>query len=365
MNEKAEAGRKAHGKLLLVGVALVAGIVLLTTVLIVKGLKKKKPDASPTELTPVAIMAVDKRYAEEEVRMVGKIEPIRDVTVAVEIAGRYTEMPSDVGDEVKKGDVLVKIDDSLPRAALIRAEAEFDDSKRELGRLESLFKKGAVSESAVDAAKTRHAVARGSRDEASAWLAKSTVTSPISGRVEEKYIEVGEYALDGNRAFRVADLSEVKVVVYMPERDVVSVKKGDTLRFSVLAVPGKNLEGKVSFVASAAEAHNHAFRVELLAANQDGLLKGGMIADVTLGRKTQEEVAKIPFTAVLPRKGEHIVFLHENGRAVRRTVRIHSMAGESALISTGLEGGEQLVIEGQKFLQDGRAVSLVEEGQEQ
>ncbi len=357
-NRDPEAATKA--RLRLAAFILAAAIVVAALALVVRSLARKTPGASEAEPTPVAVMLVEKRHASEEVRLVGKVEPIRDVTVAVEIGGRYIAVPSDVGDSVDAGDILVKIDDSVPKAAKARAEAEFQDSRRELGRLENLLKRGAVSESAVDSARTRLALAEGALAEAEAWLAKCSVTSPIAGRIEEKYIETGEYALDGNSAFRIADLSRVKVVVYVPERDIASVRKGDKMTFSVIAMPKTQFEGEVTFAARAADDMNHAFRVELAADNSDGALKGGMIADVTLRRQTKELVAEIPFTAVLPRKGEHIVFLHEDGRAVRRTVRIHAMVGEHALISSGLEPGEQLVVQGQKFLQDGRAVTVAE-----
>jgi len=335
---------------------LIMGIVLVAAALAFRKLMKPAKLDQPMEPVYVSVLEIARTHAEERVAFAGTIEPIRDVIVSVEIAGRYTEMPVDVGSDVKEGDVLIKIEDSISKAAYERADAERIEAEKDLQRVSELGEKGGVSASVVDAAAARNRRAQAGVKEAEAWLAKCKVTSPIAGRVEERYVEPGEYALDGNRVFRIADLSKVKVIIFVPEADITDVKEGDTVSFSVSAYPDEVFDGDVTFVARAGDEWNHAFRVELTAENSSGKLRGGMIADVVIRRATKELVAEIPFTAVLPRKGEHIVYLWKDGRAVRRTVRIHAQAGENALISSGLEDGEYVVVEGQKFLQDGKRV---------
>lgn len=337
---------------------LTLGIVVAIAALIVKGRLKGEQEVKAAEPTPIAVMTVKKEIATESVTFSGRVVPVRDVMVATEIPGRFLEMPVDVGSVVKAGDLLIKIDDALQIAAMARAAAEFGDAERELKRAEKLAKTGAVSTSILESAGTRMVIASAGRDEAAARLRKCSLTSPIDGRVEERFVETGEYAGDGNIAFRVADMSQVKVIVFVPEADIVDVEPGKTMKFSVGAYPESRFEGKVVFAARAVDAVKHSFRVELLAENSDGRLLGGMIASVTLERSTHQPVVEIPFVALLARKGEHIVFTCESDRAVRKTVRIHALAGESALISKGLSDGEMLIVEGQRSLQDGKPVQV-------
>lgn len=335
---------------------LILGIIFAGAALATKTLLKETLVPVPVAPTNVSVVEVKLAPASEFVSFSGRIEAVRDVMVATEMPGRFTEMPVDVGSIVQSGNVLIKIDDALARSSLARAVAEFEDAKREFGRLKILAETGAVSQSLLDSAETRMQLAQAGKDEAEVLLQKCTLTSPVSGRVEERFVEPGEYAGDGNIAFRIADISKVKIVAYFPGRDIVDVNKGEEMRFTVSAFPDETFTGNVAFTGMAANPDKNAFRVEILADNDSGRLRAGMLANVVLERKTKTPVVRIPFSAVLPRKGEHIVFVWEYGAAVRKTVRIHSLAAESALISSGLENGERLIIEGQRFLQDGTRV---------
>lgn len=337
---------------------LLLGIAVVAAALIIKSITKERVVPVPVDPVNVSVMEVSSGPASEVVSFAGRIEAFHDVTVSTEIPGRFTEMPVDVGSIVKAGDVLIKIDDEIAQAALRRASSEYEEAKRELGRLTNLVDKGAVSQSILDSAETRFQLAGANMDEAQARLKKCTLTSPVDGRVEDRFVEPGEYAGDGNSAFRITDLSKVKVIAYFPGADIVDVQEGQQMQFTVSAFPEETFTGRVFFAARAADPGRNAFRVELVADNTDGKLRAGMIAGVVLERITKVAVVKVPFSAVLPRKGEHIVFVWENGHAVRKTVRIHSLAGESALLSSGISAGDRLIVEGQRFLQDGTRVRV-------
>jgi len=338
---------------------LILGIIIVGAALMAKRLIKERLVPVPVDPINVSVMEVRSGPASELVSFAGRIEAMHDVMVATEMSGRFTEMPVDVGSIVKAGDVLIKIDDAIEQAAMVRAAAEYEDAMRELGRVGRLAETGAVSQSVLDSAETRMQFARANKHESEARLKKCTLTSPVNGRVEERFVEVGEYAGDGNIAFRIADLSKVKVAAYFPGADIVDVKEGQEIRFTVSSFPDEEFSGQVTFTAFAANPGKNAFRVEIVSDNSSGKLRAGMIANVVLERVTKVPVVRIPFSSVLPRKGEHIVFVWENGCAVRKTVRIHSLAGESALISSGIGAGERLIVAGQRFLQDGTRVRVM------
>jgi membrane fusion protein (multidrug efflux system) len=116
--------------------------------------------------------------------------------------------------------------------------------------------------------------------------------------------------------------------------------------------------GRVTFVSGVARRENNAFRIEASVANAGRRLKGGMIARAEIARGTVEAAVAVPLAAVVPRKGDHVVFVLRGERAERRVVRIESITGHEAILSSGLAVGETIVIEGHRALQDGMLLEV-------
>ena len=180
----------------------------------------------------------------------------------------------------------------------------------------------------------------------------------MDGIVDVSGIEEGEFANEGVPVFRIVNIDRVKVVVDVPEKDIMSVEHGSASPFRVLCFPGRTFTGTVSFVSMQASRESNSFRTELLAENPGHALRGGMIAEVTWKRRTVDDAVLVPLAAVIPKKGEHVAFVVEDGRAVRRVVRIDAFTGEEALLASGIRPGDELVIEGQRALQDGAPVEV-------
>lgn len=338
----------------------VAVILLLAAGLALKHVFHRPPGAAESVDTPVRTMEVRKAVHQESLVFAGRVFPVQEAVVSAEIAQRIVEVTARLGDQVKKGDLLLRLENSLAKAEVVKASAEAEDASRELARLATLAGSGAVSQSVLDSARKRAEMASAVMVQAEAMMDKCEVRAPIDGRIENRYLEPGEFSGEGKPAFRVADCSRVKVRTYLPEADVVKVEPGDNLVFSVSAYPERQFTGTVCYVSRAAEPGYHSFAVELESDNSEGLLLGGMIADVQLVRASSFPVFRVPFAAVMPRKGVHVVFTAQNGVAVRKTVGVASMTGEYILVSSGLEDGDMVVIEGQRDLQDGRRVEIVE-----
>ena len=99
-----------------------------------------------------------------------------------------------------------------------------------------------------------------------------------------------------------------------------------------------------------------AFRVEAVVANPAGELKPGMIASVQFKRGARDGAIVIPLAAVVPARGEHVVFVAKDDRAERRVVRIAAIAGQSAVIESGVDAGDEVIIRGHRALIDGALI---------
>lgn len=342
-------------------VVVVAGVLLAVT----------QPEREPGEdmaEKPVLVKArvvVASSSVPDVLDMPGRTEPVADVMVAAERSGVVTNLPVDKGDTVAAGDLLLAVDADLARELVRRAEIELRDAERDLARHARLKTTGAVSDSDYDAIKTRVDVARVSIEEARINLANCRVSAPLGGRVEARFVEPGEYVNEGQPVLRIVDTRTLKVSADIPERDIGAVRKGAALAMTVDALRGRHtVTGRVAFVAADGRPESNCFPIELVVTNPPAGLRAGMIVQLSVVRRRWDDAVVVPLSAVVPRKGDHIVFVVESVdgdlRAASRVIRMDRILGDRVLVSSGIEVGDRLVLEGQRTLQDGQQVVLDE-----
>ena len=318
----------------------------------------EKVDAAEDRPVAVRVLTLAPREVPDVVVLPARVEPFREVQLPAERPGRVAERLVEQGDAVEEGQLLLRVDGRLWEAALRRATIEMRDAERDFARWRELEKTGAVSASDYEAVERRREAAAIAMDEAKIFLDQCEVRSPFAGIVADRYVEAGDYANEGQAVMRVIRLDRVKLAFEAPERDVRSLSVGQAKTFELAALPGRSFAGTVSFVASQAARDSNSFAVELDVDNADGALRAGMIAQVAMERRTIEAAVLVPLAAVVPRKGEHYVFVEENGRAVRRRVLVDAMIGHEALLASGVAVGERVVVEGHRGLQDGMPVDV-------
>ena len=343
------------------GSFLAWGALALVVALIVAfgALKKPAEPAAPEAEKPVAVrtLALEPRTVEDALQLPGRIAPLQEANLGAERAGRVVELLADKGQAVAEGQVLLRVDGRLWDAARRRAEIEARDAARDLKRWKELEKTGAVSASEYEGVERRQEAADIALEEAETMLAQCEVRAPFAGTIVDRLVDVGDYANEGQAVFRLIRLDRVKVAFDVPEQDVGAVRPGQRKAFVLTGLPGREFAGEVTFVSSQAARESNSFAVELEADNADGALKAGMIAQVALVRQERAGAIVVPLAAVVPRKGEHYVFAAVDGRAVRKRVRIAALTGHEAVLESGVEPGDRIVVEGHRGLQDGMKVA--------
>jgi membrane fusion protein (multidrug efflux system) len=313
--------------------------------------------AAPNVMIPVRTMMATYTAVRETVTYPARIEALHDVVLAVEREGRIIELGVDKGDRVRRGQVLLQLDNRAAEAAFRRAEINLRQAADDLKRWEELRKSGSVSVTEFEGVRNRHDLARIAVDEARVDRDHGVLVSPMDGRVEERAIDVGERAVPGIPAFRVVNTDVVKVVGDLSERDVFAIAPGVSVPFQVDALIGQTFTGTVAFVASAADARSNTFRVEWQAENPGGRLKPGVIARVTVTRGVIENALAMPLSALIPEKGQYVTYVVRGGHAVRRIVTLRTIIDDLAVIQEGLAPGDRIVIEGQRLVSDGAAIA--------
>lgn len=291
-----------------------------------------------------------------------RIEPSLRARLPADKPGRITGLFVDRGDTVSVGDLLVQIDNRLWLAALEAVSIELREAEKEFNRWRDLEAAGAVSSSDMDQIRTRLDRARVQQAEATTHVSQCEVRSPADGVINERFVETGEHATEGMPVLELVVTDPVKLRLDVPERDAASLGAVTEIPFTVGVLPGRTFIGRVVFTAAAAQEANNAFRMDVEVENPDGTLKPGMIAEVSYPRGRLDGAIAVPLDAIIPRRGEHYVFVAEDGRAARRLVRIDRIAGSRAVIADGLRDGDVLVTGGHRALTDGALLDLDDAG---
>lgn len=324
---------------------------------VVAGCGKKASDTAnkekPVEVTTLTVKAI---AFSDTFRLPAMVEPVSQAVLATEKAGIVREIVVDRGSKVAKGQLMMKLDDRQARLAAQQAELNLAEAGKDLKRWQTLKPTGAVSDSNYESILTRFDMATLAYSNAVLNLDMCEVRSPLDGMVDDRYFEVGENADMASRVFKVVNIDDVKLTADLPEREVATVQSGSAMTFEVDVLPGVLFTGQVSFVAAAADPQSNTFRMEVQADNAEGVLRPGMIARIALTRRVREDAIVLPLNAIIPRKGDHVVFTVEKGLASRKLVKIEEITGSEAVIGSGLMPGDEVVIEGNRTLADGMAV---------
>jgi membrane fusion protein (multidrug efflux system) len=274
----------------------------------------------------------------------------------------------------------VRVDPTLARAALERAEAAVARSRSELElaqlnleRRRSLVAREVSSEADLDTAENAERIAaaavresRAMRDEARDQLAKKVIRAPFEGVLRTFSVEVGEYVQDGQQIAELLDLATVRMTVGVTDTQIVSIDPRTPVHVAVEALPGERFEGRVLRVGAATDPETRKFPVEIEVPNPGERLLPGMVARVTLELGDEEPVLLVPRDATVDEFGLRFVYVLEpDGSGMvarRRRVRVRDVAFEPGVLQVddGLEPGETIALSGMRQLSDGAPVDVRE-----
>lgn len=272
--------------------------------------------------------------------------------IAPQTGGRIQTIRADVGSFVGRGQVLATMDP----AQLDQTRLKLVNDSTELSRLRSLYEEGGVSKSDFDAAEMAFNVSRRSYNN---LLENTYLRSPISGVVTARNYDRGDL-YSGQPIFVVEQITPVKLLVGVSESDYTKVQKGQSVRITADALPGKEFTGTVNKVYPTIDPQTRTFQVEVLVTNSDRVLRPGMYAKATLEFGVNNSVA-VPDAAIVKMQGsgQKSVFVIEDGNvAVQTLVTIGRHFEDMYEILDGLSGGETVVTKGSVSLKDGAKVEI-------
>ena len=377
---------KRRDAYILIAVAVVAIALLVVQV----SRKQRQKDADMDGVDKailVTIAAVAPYEFTDEISAVGTLKARETSLLSPKVAGPVNRVLVDIGDRVKTGEVVIKLDRTnfdlgvkqaqaalaAAQATIPQAGARFEQAEKEYRRTIELMKEKVIPQSRFDAAeaafkaaKERVSSVRAQRDQAEAVLAAARehrkdayIRSPITGTVVERDVEIGQSVAPGSQLLRIVDQTSLKLDVDLPESDIGRLAVGVTAAITADAFPGHAFSGKVTVVNPMVNRKTRTFRLRIEVPNPSGKLVDGMFARVKLSIEKRKCLA-VSRNALqhLPGSGTYYVFVVEGNKVHKRTVEIGAVNDQYAEVMDGLVEGNQVVTSGAGRLRSGAEVNV-------
>ncbi len=351
----------------------------------------------PSDPVPVKTVAVTSGQIEKELILSGVLAPNKSLNIYPKLSGQAKSVRVDIGDTVRQGQLLVEIDTKELNAQLGVAEAaaatvrdqaaqarlgiesaklNLDLAQKNYDRTKSLFESKAVPQSTMDDAQTKLDLAKIAFNNAQqqyqtvggsglaqaeaqinlirVQISNSLITSPIDGTVTNRNINVGELTAPSLSLMTIADTATLKLQGTVSQEDVPLIHLGDRVNVSVDGLGGISFEGTVTQVGPIAATTGQYFPVVIAVVN-NGKLLAGMTAKAVF-KLTSPRGLIVPQSALNTDGPQPFVFVVANNRVAKRVVEVVNRGNGNALISSGLNEGDQVATTNVGLLQDGMEV---------
>jgi membrane fusion protein, multidrug efflux system len=295
----------------------------------------------------------------QKLEALGNARANESVDVSAKASNIVTAVRFRDGERVKRGQVLVQLDDAQVRADVAAAEAALTESESQYNRSRELLSTQVLSKSSFEQLEATLKANRARLAAVHARLEDTVIRAPFSGRVGLRRVSVGTLISPGDVITTLDDTSVIKLDFSVPENFLAALREGLSVRASAPAFPGRTFAGKVASIDSRVDLATRSVTVRALLANEDGALKPGMFLNVSLANDERDALV-IPEEALTPEAERQFVFVVADGKAERREVRIGGRRPGSVEIVAGLAAGEQVIIEGTQKVRDGGAVRVAQ-----
>lgn len=336
----------------------------------------------------VSVEDVRNDYLERTLEITGSVDAGQSIRMVPDMPGKVKRLSVKVGDRVKKGTLLAQLDMDMARlqkdqaeAAVKLAELGLESATTEFGRAEQLHQSGSLTGQQFDQARTglsmaeqQLAQAAAARGLASEQISGGALYAPFDGVVTQVGCEQGEYfnpmgmSATGGAAVLVAlvNLDTIRVDLQVTDSDIGRIVDGMSVRIFVDVVedqlPSDGIEGTVTNIGLAADPATRTFPVRVEAQNDGQAVRAGMHARVGLVLERKENALTVPVDAVRnDGSGDYVMVAaaSEKGMVALKTTVETALRGDQGIeIVSGLDGSEQVVVEGNFGLPDGALIEV-------
>jgi membrane fusion protein (multidrug efflux system) len=317
---------------------------------------------------PTSIEASEAKLKQWQPRIsaVGTLTAREGIDVSNEVEGIVEKIHIQSGQTVKKGDLLVSLNDDVEQADLVSFKAQEDLARSLFKRNENMWKKKTISETDFDNARSNLLVAQANVIQTKARIAKKSIRSPFDGVLGIRHVSTGQYVSPGTMLISLQDYSLLYADFAVPEKYFPDIATGLKVNFRISAYADKTFVGEVQAIEARVNDATRNISVRAQLTNEESLLRPGMYADIDLMLDQSADVVVVPATAIVYSSFGNALFVvekNEEGANIARRVQVTTgeQRGDEVAILTGLSGGEQVVQAGVSKLRNNSPVTITQQ----
>ena len=346
-----------------------AGCLLLVLVAACGGSDRGDGDTSARQAVPVLTERAETRDVQQTFHSIGRLVSKNAPVLAAEINARVVEVLVDAGDMVVQGQVLVRLDTTVPQLARREALAEIErleinisNEERRVKRYRDLQSRELMPQERLDDAEAKLASDRAALNAAAARLAiaedhltKAVLTSPVSGAVERRHVSVGDYVKIGAPLLSVTDTHNLRAELPFPETVGEYLEVGQRLLLESPLAPGRVVESRVEGILPEVGMMNRALLTIADVENPgywrpEATIEGAVVVDSRPG------AVVVPVMSVIERPAGQVVYVPEGEIVRQRVVETGQRENGWIEVLSGIEPGEEVVTDGARYLSDGAGI---------
>ena len=302
----------------------------------------------------------------------GMLMPGRQTKLTALVGGKLDTIQADIGQRVKKGSLLFQVrtvDYELAlqqaEASLARTEIQVKAGERELRRMENLFQGGSATEQMRDQATTAYEDATAAlkqavvaRDRARQSQADCKVTAPYDGVITARDLQEGEFAAPGMEVLEIMDLSTLNAELNVSERYAGKIGLDATVALT-LSSGDSPVKGKIIAVNPKIDLNKRTYLIKVAVDNKSGKLQAGQFCTARFTLPLLKQQAAVPSTAVIRDQGKSAVWVVEDGKAIKTTIRDNGTFDGWTWVADGLKAGQVVVTQGGGGLMENVKVDII------
>lgn len=309
-------------------------------------------------LTPVTVHVIKSESFPITIEALGTAKANESIALTAQTTDIVQSVEFDDGDIVKRGQLLLTLNDNEEKARLNDLDINLQEAKRQLNRITNLAKESAASEQLLDEQQAKVKSFKAQMDVVTAQLNELEIRAPFDGVLGVRQVSLGALLKPGDLVTTLDDIAIIKLDFSISESHLPTVAIGQLIQATSVAYPGEVFEGEITSIASRVDPITRSIPIRANINNQQLKLRPGMLMQIEL-QKTVLQTLVLPEQSLVPVEDKQFVFVVVDGAVIRQEVVVGKRKPGLVQIISGLSEGDNVVVEGTLRLRDGSKVRVL------
>ena len=341
----------------------IISIIVLVVIIFVTLRIRSAANSAETRRSAAPLVRVQKPVQEllkVKLSYTGDVLPIQQANIYSKVSGNLERNYVEMGTLATTNQLLATIDSTELFQQYQQTNATYQNNRLLFERSKQLFEKKLASQQDVDNAEATMKVAKANYDAAATHLSYAKIIAPFTGFITRRFLDAGALVnASTSTLFTMMNLDSVKIIVYVPEKDLSQMYKVRIAAVTMDALPGMQFTGHVSRFSESVDLATRTMPVEIDIPNRTRIIKPGMFATVTFVTQEIPDALMVPSDALLKDDQGYFVFISDGKTAHLKRITIGDEQESRTHVLSGIESNDDIISTGQQFVKDGSPLTIL------